>query len=288
MSLRIALCASLAPILLSCGQPPKKDPIDDCKTGICGDGTVLVMDSVELVSKAEDGTVRGFNLDNSEESPAYDCDFDDYTDPEGNRGIDNQLAVLMPAMPANVQNVLPTLLQNSVNGGGLLLYWEFVGLDDPKNDDKVHVVVHHGKGVPLLGTDNRILFGQTMELASQEHLGVCKNGTIKDGVLNCGPFPLKVVIMVFGKTYVLPLDGAYIRMKLSEDLSSGSVLAGGAVTQAAVDKIADTVAEGDDTGGIIKKLAPSFMDLMSPGAETCDMISGTIAGTMRRGYAFKE
>ena len=97
----------------------------------------------------------GFDID-GEESDAGDaagCFHQDWVDPLGNTGIDNALGALAPILALTEASAVESIIEEHIRNGSILLVLEW-------KDDVVHII--RGTGSPLVGTDGRLLDGQSM------------------------------------------------------------------------------------------------------------------------------
>lgn len=105
--------------------------------------------------EGETNVTPGFDLDGRVSGPDDEtsCYHPDYTSPDGEEGIDNQLAVLIPALEGIAGDAVDGLVQGAINDGALMILFE------PRGDA---LGVAQGVGVPFLGTDGFILADQTL------------------------------------------------------------------------------------------------------------------------------
>lgn len=268
----------LVALAAACAKP---DPLEVC-AGPCGDGTVLAVSALQFVTAPdENGHVAGFDLDGVDGAPRSDCEADDYTDPAGNKGVDNRLIVMFDVVPNEVREALPLLIRNAIGEGGLSLLFELVRPDG--DDGPVHLVVHQGDGAPLVGTDGVILDGQTWRV--KRRLGTCRDMQRDGNRLSCGPFDLTVPIEVFGEQYELTLTESRIVLTLGDDGRTAEAVLGGGVPTSDIERIADTISEDDDLGGVIKAVVPGFADLIGGPDDECNRLSASVTVRMRHGYA---
>jgi hypothetical protein len=189
--------------------------------------------------------------------------------------IDNQVANVLPILYTYIGDALPTLIQNAVNDGGIALVMEIVG--DAFKDGTVDLVVHQGNGAPLLGADALLLADQTLALEPQAPLGECLGGKISQGTLSCGPFDLRVPIVVFGVSYEVTFLGTFLTMTLPTDGSDSQILMGGAVAVANIQDVANTAGPGaGNLLPVVNNVVPSLADVQDPKNGQCDRISGAL------------
>ena len=182
--------------------------------------------------------VDGFNLDGlvSDGSTEAGCYQADLESTDGEPGIDNHFASILPVLRSTQVGAVETLIQNSIDEGTHLLFLELNGVDDRVNDDSVTVRFRTGYGDALLGTDGMLLAHQTFHLHEDSPDTDMPGAELIDGVLHIGPFDCAVAAKVFGVVYELPVYGARIRAVLGPDggIESG-LLGGGIPVQAFVD-----------------------------------------------------
>jgi hypothetical protein len=304
-------CIALLSAVIACGKKQatstpdaSTDPLAACQTGLCGNGPLVQMTTMAIVGSDGMGHSEGFHLAGADVRGG--CPPSGFTDVSTHSVVDNQMANVLPVLEQQIGSALPTLIQNSINAGGLALVFEIVG--DPTVDPTVTLVVHHGKGSPLLGADGLLLADQTVEIDAAPPLGICTGATFANGELSCGPFQLLVTIVVFGKTYDLSFLGTMITMKFpaaptaisstdAGDQDGGEadagtpdtdiqVLMGGAVTIDNIQAIATEAGpEAGNLGPIVQEVIPGLADVEDPTTRKCERISGTLSATARPVFA---
>src|SRR5690606_32862511 len=87
---------------------------------------VFVIDTMRFATEREPGVANGFDLDGvvSDGSDPASCGHADYTSPEGEPGIDNTLASLVPLFELAGIGAAEGLIQNTIVEGGILLMWQ--------------------------------------------------------------------------------------------------------------------------------------------------------------------
>lgn len=283
----VALGLVAATALTSCGTPAG-DPLDDCRPGApCQDGPLLVAAKVEFLSEIEPGITRGFNLD-GRNGPIddFECNYGDHSSPDGTPGIDNQLARILPVLASAVGDALPSLVQNSINEGGLLALAEV--LDHPTDSNRAHIVFHRATGTPLLDTTGLLLEAQSYRLTEEPPLGICRDAEWKDGILVGSDCDLRLSVVIFGHTYAVTLRDSRFEMRLSDDRRSGTLLMGGSLAMDDLMGIVDVIYEIGDVphiAALVAELLPPFADLVDPETGECDRITASVEFTFRSGYA---
>lgn len=115
----------------------------------------------EFLATNPDGTVDGYDVDGvvSDGSDAEGCAKVDATSSDGTEGIDNQLAVLLPALEATGVS-LQTLIGARIKEGQIVFVTEL----DGTYDDCDAVRFQRGDGEVLFGSDGSTLAYQTLGL----------------------------------------------------------------------------------------------------------------------------
>ncbi|MEO1336910.1 MAG: hypothetical protein AAFV29_14785 [Myxococcota bacterium] len=168
--------------------------------------------------RSADGMSEGFDLDGIQTTgpDPRTCFKTDFMAPDGQAGIDNELSRLLPIIDLAGEGVLRELLQNAVNEGRLLMMFEVIRL----SEDRVRVRVRRGEDVPLLGTDGRLLPGQTLALhTTAPELGEAE-GTIIDGRIEIDAFALRVPVVIFSQLYEVFLPDARLTLIMPQDAAN--------------------------------------------------------------------
>lgn len=282
---RLTLVSMAAALVLSCGDDAAHDPYSaGCPDGLCAGGPTFVIAQVTPLQTEAPGVSRGFNLDGLDVPPGPGCGSGNFVDPDGNRGIDNQFARILPVVIDAVGEALPYLIHNAITDGGLQVLVELANLDDWRNDDSVDVVFHRGVTVPLVGNDGLLISSQTLQLADEPILGVCRGAKLVDGVLEGGPCDIHLAIGVFQNQYRFNLRGSLFRMKLAPDGSGMEILLGGAIPVEDVIDVADTIGDVDGLDQLVKTMVPPFADQLDEEGD-CTRISGAFDFLARPGFA---
>lgn len=186
-------------------------------------------------------TAPGFDVDGvvSDGSDATSCNKKDFVAPDGAKGIDNQLAALIPDVEAILGNSVDALMQGAINNGDLLILLDVKGADNLENDDCVDLSVRSVLGRPALGTDGVIEAYQTYDADPEAEVSKAEKGKIEDGVLTVGPFELAIPIAIFDVAFTIHIHDAHIRIMVdAEDGTAKSgVLGGGVVSKEILDGV---------------------------------------------------
>jgi len=238
---------------------------------------LMAVDTLSFTEEGPSGVAPGFNLDGS---TATTCNNSDFMSPDGESGIDNQVAILTPLFDVVGAGTVSELVQRSIEEGGLLIMWELNGVDDLTNDPEVDITLRIGTGRPLLGTDGLLLSGQTYYQNPEYEPVTVVNGRIEGGVLKAGPFNALLPIVVFGVLYTLNLTDALMEAELTYD---GGAVNGVLGTAIPMSDLWDIMAIAEqETGGIediANALLTGIADLDRDGDGECEHMSATMAFT---------
>ncbi len=181
-------------------------------------------------ARSEGGVAWGFNLDDSvsEIGDPNGCGKQDLTDPEGQPGIDNAFAGLLPTLEQTEAAAVSGLLQASVTSGELLIAMELQGVDDLQNDDCVAINFGAATGTPLLGTDGLILPGQTFSRELDEDSARVEGARIEDGRLIFGADEFGIQIQILDAKLDLGLYKGQVHVDIDPDGGGATGFFGGA------------------------------------------------------------
>lgn len=252
-----------------------------------GPALTAVIDSLHMGREDPPGVVPGFDIDGlkSDWRDTRACNKPDFLDPDGNPGIDNQLATLMPLIDLAGENALEGLLQGAINEGRLLLIVRAKEL----GDGALAVEMLRGDDQPLLGTDGRLLSGQTLALSAEPMLGQSE-GRGGDGAMEVGPFAVRLPVAVFTELYELDLVDARMRLRPSADGEHFEGMLGGGVTLEQIFSIVRVAGERADAdleglfGGGIRDSA----DLARDASGACQQISLGVSFRAVRAHTYDE
>jgi hypothetical protein len=166
----LGFVATTAVLLLSgCGSEGLSADEVQCTTG---QTYASIMTALGFARAVDKDVAPGFDVDGrvSDSSDSLSCGKDDFVDPDGVPGIDNQLAPLVPEVEKLVGNAVDGLVQGAINDGQLVILMEMENVDDLTNDECVNLAVQVGvKKRPSLGTDGVIEAYQTFERRQGAH-----------------------------------------------------------------------------------------------------------------------
>jgi hypothetical protein len=253
MRTTVILVAALA--LAGCGE---EDAVVDSVVDVSCDGQgpqqILVVRKLTF-GRAKDNISPGFDLDGriSNADDFESCYAPDYVDPEGVEGIDNSMAKLIPLLETTEGAALEPLVQDSINGGALLMMFELNDLDSLDNDPCVDMRVYKGLGSPMIGNDGWLLANQTMPIDPASAINEVPDQAIVDGRLEVGPIPeLSLKLQVLDLDTTLILTDVQLRLEPQQDGTWTGTM-GGAVS---VQELVDTAT--------LQNVDPAVFDLIGP------------------------
>lgn len=256
-----------------------------------GEGITLLtaVDTLGFTRSDAPGIAPGFDLDGrvSDTADATTCRKPDFTSPDGEPGVDNQLATLVPLFETVGIGAVEGLVQDSIEQGGLLIMLELADLHDLENDAQVTARLRLGSGTPLLGTDGLLLSGQTFDVHPASQDVVVENARVVDGVFEGGPLEAVLPIVVFGVEYSLPIHNAHLRARLTYDGGLVDGLLGGEVVIEDILTIASRANNNDQSIlPAVRVVLNGRGDLDPDENGLCRRISGTFDFTAVSAYFF--
>ncbi|MEZ4268062.1 MAG: hypothetical protein R3F39_16980 [Myxococcota bacterium] len=248
---------------------------------------LAVIDRLAFARVETTGVSYGFDLDDrvSDASDPAGCFQADFVSPSGATGIDNNFGSLFPFFAAAGIGAAEVLLQSTIEEGGILLMFQLDGVDDPLNDEQVALTVRTGLGKPLIATDGLILPGQTFHLRPDSPDSTTQTGRIVDGLLTAGPMDTVLRVQVLGDIYEMPIYGATIRARVTEDggLADGVIGTGIA--------IADLLKVGESNSDVLNAMVLLFDatgDLAPDANGVCQQVSAAILFNAVSAYLYDE
>jgi hypothetical protein len=231
-----------------------------------------VLDRVDMLAVNSEGIAPGFDLDGmvSTAKSADGCGFPDVRNRWGEPGVDNQFAKVLNLLPPQVGSILPGALDTALAAGGMTMIVE-PGYDT--DGRVVEVRILRGSGVPLLGTDGRILPSQSFALDDDPLLGTAAIAPTAGDTWTSEPFLLRFRMLFISTDVAFDLQQARLRLVRGEDGElHGDV--GGVVSLEHVLKLAGLIG-GDDEGlsEQIATLAPALADASLSAQGACDALT---------------
>jgi len=225
----------LSLIVIACSQPEQKidtstekPPINTCDEGF---SYTYVMNNISY-ARREDNVAWGLNVDNhvSDENDEEGCYKEDLVDPLGNKGVDNALSALLPALDMTEAAAVEGLMIDSINNGELLLMLKLTGIDsemqgESLQDDCTTLEFLHGEGSPLVGTDGAIIDGQSF--SRDPYPSVFQSTAIDDGAFLATGMELHLEMQVLDKYLIFDMDNGGIYGQMQADGTLTGYFGGG-------------------------------------------------------------
>ncbi|MBI4819634.1 MAG: hypothetical protein HY791_25400 [Deltaproteobacteria bacterium] len=252
------------PLLLAVGCLAEDDYRD-------GGRTHHVFRSLGL-ARPEGGRSPGFDLDawTSTKIDQRGCRQPDYVSPEGQPGVDNQFAEILPLIDVAGEGALAAFIQNAIDEGRLLIMPEL-----REYGPDLNFRLLRGADQPLLGTDGRILENQTLALDPEGRVfGEYSGATFDGATLFVGPMDVDFLVVVFEILYQVRLQHTRISITFDETGVGRGVLAG-AVDTAELRSVAKTAGERADIDllGILGTIFEDLADLNQDPTGVCRALS---------------
>lgn len=275
------LWASILGLFLTgCGG--SQDDTPTCTTD--ADVDVAVIRTITF-ARADGDVCTGFDLDGEvTELGDSSCGGVDYVDPYGNPGIDSALAGLMPVLDSTEAVALEPIIQDFINAGEILLLLEMTGRETDDASCQGFRLLR-GSGAPLVGTDDLLLEGQTLEVDTTAQSEFVSAQHTDDGAFLAAGFGFQLPIVVFDADLDLVFEDAVVRIEEQEDGTFSGWLGGGVPYQGLVDSLLDTNIDSE-----LKELLPTAVealaDLDPDGDGECQNLSVTLEFDAVRGYVY--
>ncbi|MBK8258494.1 MAG: hypothetical protein IPK82_38275 [Polyangiaceae bacterium] len=275
------LAASLAPIGGCTDEEPPPEtstaPVSQCGGGAPKSFLISTLGFTRIDETT--GKVKGFNLDGvvSDGTDEASCFKKDFVSFSGEKGVDNQLASLIPDVEAILGDAVDGLIQGAINNGGLLIFLTVERADNLQNDDCVDLTVTTVLGKPTLGTNGVIEAYQTFDPDPEGEVSHATGGKIVNGELTIGPFELAIPIAIFDVAFTIHVHDALFKLKLTgeDGVAKEGLLGGGVVPQ----EILDGVAPGagvDQYIPVLTLVLNGSTDLEIDEEGTCQQVSAAL------------
>jgi hypothetical protein len=275
--------ATLGMTTAGCAAEPPDCTID-------GEPGLILFRGITFARNDDMGTSEGFDLDGrvSDRSDFEACRKPDFTAPDGTRGIDNQVSELLPIIEMQTGGLrLDDVLQTAIDNGQLLIAFELLGVDDPMNDPCVTVRLRPVVGMPLLGTDGRVLPGQTFDVAPDGEVSTVEGARIVDGVLEVGPAPVALPVQILDARFTLHVEDAQVRLERQDDGSWRGALGGGISVDEMI-QVAMGLNIPSDLMGAVQLVLRTNADLARDAEGDCQQISATLLVDGVPAYLYAE
>jgi hypothetical protein len=273
---------------LGCGDgdegPKSGEGLATCEAGGAFDHVVAVQ--TLLFGREVEGVSDGFDLDDSESTGAVGCGITDFTSPDGASGVDNAFAYLLPALELTEAAAVESLVQAAIAAGDLMITLELEGLDDPVNDPCVDLVVGRATGVPMVGTDGRILPGQTLDRDLALPTVRIEGLEVVDGRFEA-PFEIVLPVTIFEVALEFALVDGRIRGTIAPDGTVSGVFGGGVDIEYLL-QIAEEENVDSGLAGILETLLGTWADLAPDETGECTQVSITFEYTSTQVFFYSD
>jgi hypothetical protein len=237
----------------------------------------MVVTRMRFVKSTMPGVSAGFDLDGrtSTSDDAASCRRVDFTSPDGTRGVDNQLSLLVPVLETQTAGGLDAAIQAAINSGQLMLSLSLDALDGRRDDPCVGLTFRQLTGLPFVGSDQRIDPGQTFETARDQPVSRV-NGRLRGGVVEAGPFTLALPVAVLDARFVLTLHDARVRVRWRDDDTFDGLL-GGAFEAEELIAVVQTLGIPAELRGLVTRIIHGITDLAPDARGTCQRFSAAVS-----------
>ena len=263
----MALFAACLPLLSACSsssEDPTLGPADE----------LAVLREMTFIREG-DGVSDAFDLDGiiSTEDDPQGCNHADVLGQNGEQGIDNAFANVLPALEVAGGAAIEPLIQASINDGRLLLMIGLDGIEDRSEDDCVRLRISRGLGQPAVGGDGLILPGQTFDPDPSRGESIVECATIEDGVLHGRSFSLRLELNIFDEYIDLTLLDSVMEMHLLPEYGYVGRVGGGVLVQEVKDNVATLDGIGDQIPAMIDSILDINADLAPDAWGNCTQLS---------------
>ena len=169
--------------------------------------------------------VSGLDLDGSSskksDGDATTCAHDDFTSPEGQTGVDNQVWRLMGCVRGYRPNDLMDRLRQAntnIKEGGYAILMEITGMDDPRDDDSVEVQFLSSAAPATLDALGEPMIDASFTVHPDEtYHNARARGRIENGILTTEPFDLRLKVKQQTMDNAIYYRDARVRAEILED-----------------------------------------------------------------------
>ncbi len=273
---KLALPLLLAATLCGCSsEETVVDPVAACDVG---DSYAAIVSSLNFTREDPVGVTPGFNLDGvvSDARDDASCNQPDTVDPSGVKGIDNQVARLVPTVEKVYGNAIDGLVQGAINNGELEILLEMDGVSSFADDDCVNLSVGIGKGSVILGTDGVLAGYQTFDLDPKHTPSQFLRGSIANGVMTAGPFEVALPLKLFDVQFTLHLHGGMFRFQIDDQGNIDGILGGGIDVQELLDGVKQGAGVANSIG-LVELVLKGAADMARDKSGVCHQISAALS-----------
>lgn len=276
--------------LLSVGcAPPESASTAPAQTCGTAEPQVGIITTLTFPKADENGAVIGADLDGVVTAPgdSAGCGKPDGVDAEGNPGVDNAFAGLIPALEDTEAIAATEVIIDLIKSGEILLMVEMDGLDDFQSDDCVDMELLRGSGDPLLSPEGEMIAGQTFGRDETFASSRLEGLELINGRLQGGPIEVSLAFNIFEYAINFDLVEVTTQVNLNEDGTFDGFFSGAT----SIDALLSLAQTGETDPEVYETLAPLLgvvadLDLDEDG--TCEHISMAMGFEGVNGYIFKD
>lgn len=267
MGLLVSLIATLA---LGCAPHDADDSSDGAVDRACDEPekTQVAIITEMRFARVEDNNLSwGADLDQS----SLGCGVDDFTDPEGNTGVDNSFGTMIPILELTEGAAIEVYIQDLINRGEVLIMVEMEDLDDAQDDACVDVNLLRGLGDPTVGTDRIIEAGQTFDRNMDLPHSRTESQRLENGTLIASPLQVELPFNIFDIALDFTLHSSTLRFNQGVDGHHSGYIAGGLYINEIIDFVSGR--QDIDIGDLVIDLVQNRADLWPDENGQCQGIS---------------
>lgn len=253
--------------------PDAAATVDENECGIAQGQELVVIRQLAFVTQ-EGGVTRGLDIDGrtSTNADPEGCFKPDLRDEEGNEGIDNQFALIVPALLAFAGEGLTSAIQRTINEGAVLLMIGTDRRDDPDSDECLEVELFRAKGRPVIGGKGLIEPGQTFDRDTDKPSNFVPDAELRNGWIHAGPVSVGVPMSVAQFELFLTIEDATLIFTTESDGSARGIIAGALVMDELL-AIVDQIDDGTELISGIRRVLADNADLEPDENGNCQKMS---------------
>ena len=246
-----------------------------------------VLREITFFGAEEDGSAWGFDLDGlvSVDGEEESCGHGDQVDPNGNDGIDNQLAQIWTFIEPVAGSISQELLQGSINEGRFLLMLEIVDADSLVDADDVSLNIFSGIGDPEIGTMGFITPHQTFSIDPEAGFTTLTGLSIRDGVLEAGPVDYSIPLDILELSTTLNIQNGVFRVEIAEDGTFTGYMGGALSVSEFLEDIKAT--DAAEEAALVEALFVNNADMGFDG-DSCDLFSMALQFSGTHAFVTRE
>ena len=271
---------------------PSSTPLDHCEVSSVGtrEWTGVVYE-IKFGREEPTGVSWGTNIDQraSGVDDPQGCYRADLRSPDGEEGVDNQFAKILPLIEAVGGEAIEGLAQGIINQGRLLMMFQMTALDDPtlQEDDCLHFESFYGAGTPQIGPHGFLVSGQSFDRDLERPSVMNTNLSLNGGELTVTGLELDLPLEVFDQYYLFELKKVLIKGQFTPEGEFHGFVSGALDVEAVAQRV-----EMIDGGGMVAELIPRFLrqqaDLEPNEDGVCQALSMTLTFKAKSAFIYAD